>query len=102
HAFPVPGEFTSSLYSDAGDGYGPNRLDQYTLKLSGDRLDVHCETQGDYQESFKKLCFVLHRIAVQPGEILEALVDGVPCAVEHDLIECAPFKDLSLRFSYAG
>lgn len=102
HAYPVPGEYKSLVYSDAGDGYGPSRLDQYTLTLAEDVLQVHCETQGDYKDSFMKLRFVLHRNGMQPGEIREALVDGTPVMVMHDQFVCPPFKDLKLRLNPAG
>ena len=58
---PLPGDetpHTFRLYTDAGDGYGPSRVDTFTLQRRGDRLHVTREGSGEYPE--EEVVFRVH------------------------------------------
>jgi alpha-glucosidase len=48
------------LYSDAGDGYGDYRLDQLSLRQSGQALTLSKETRGDYRLPEQGFRLILH------------------------------------------
>ncbi len=48
---PLPGDespHTSRLYLDAGDGYGPARVETFTLRRRGEHVHLRREARGDY------------------------------------------------------
>lgn len=45
---PVEGSTSQCIYSDAGDGYGEWRLDQFRIERFADGLELFWEQQGDY------------------------------------------------------
>lgn len=72
HIYPPAAKFGSGLfYSDAGDGYGDFRLDQFSLQQNGGTLRLSKETRRSYQLPQQGYRLVLHDI--QPKRIV---VDG--------------------------
>jgi alpha-glucosidase len=68
---PSSGKGMGLLYSDAGDGYGDYRLDQFSLTQSDQELILSAETRGSYQLPFQEIRLVLHGI-----EARRVWVDG--------------------------
>jgi len=48
------------LYSDAGDGYGPYRVDNFHLRRAGDHYEFSGESNGDYPWTYGSVKLVLH------------------------------------------
>jgi len=64
------------LYSDAGDGYGPSRLDHFTLRLNpANRLSVDWHGQGDFPFPYTRVELVLHGA---PGRLEWGPAGGPP------------------------
>jgi alpha-glucosidase len=78
HLYPSEGvSTTSTLYNDAGDGYGAWRVDRYTMEQSGDELNIEWhQDAGDYLFPYKKINLHLHGFAASKvwidGELLPA------------------------------
>ena len=98
---PVQGPSTNYLYSDAGDGYGEWRIDQFRMVRDENGLELTWEQQGDYPFPYKSVQLQVHGISLQ-----QVWVDGteVPYqdnsveygnAVESDRIH--PFKQIRFQ-----
>jgi alpha-glucosidase len=59
------------LYSDAGDGFGPSRVDRFRLERRGDELVLSWEKEGDYPFPYTSVEIQLHSAVY-----LSAKVDG--------------------------
>ena len=95
HVFAVPDTSgTSLLYSDAGDGYGPWRLDRFSLSSSDEGLVLDWETEGEFSFPQEEV-----EIAFHGSPPHEALVDGTSAAIENARLRCRPFKRLEARFA---
>ncbi len=53
---------TTSLYSDAGDNYGPSRVDQFQLNRQNDMLTLTWAESGKFQWGYKNIQVVIHGI----------------------------------------
>jgi alpha-glucosidase len=42
------GDGGGRLYRDAGDGYGPHRIDRYTVRRTDDTVHVETTSEGDF------------------------------------------------------
>jgi alpha-glucosidase len=102
HAYPIQGNYNSQVFHDAGDGYGPYRLDQYTLSLDDDRLSIHCEPRGEYGADNAKIRIILHGINAELGGLRDLRIDGKPATVQGNQFECGSFREISLRLNHAG
>ncbi len=71
------GVWTSALYSDAGDGYGPSRVDRFTVRRAGPRLTVDRETNGRHPWPYAHTELVIH--GARPAR---AVIDGEERTVE--------------------
>jgi alpha-glucosidase len=72
HIYPSSAKSGAGLlYSDAGDGYGDFRLDQFSLLQSGGALTLSKETRGDYQLPEQGFRLILHVM-----EAKRVVVDG--------------------------
>ncbi|MDR7484403.1 MAG: glycoside hydrolase family 31 protein [Armatimonadota bacterium] len=78
------------LYSDAGDGYGPGRLDHFTLHPDGGRLRIVWTTEGTYPFPYGEVDVHVYGLPV-----CRVTVDGgrVPC--EHNRFRTGPFREAS-------
>ena len=48
------------LYSDAGDGYGPWRVDRFHLRQAGDHYEFSGDSEGDFPWPYGNVKLVLH------------------------------------------
>jgi alpha-glucosidase len=61
HVYPTTDfEASGRIYSDAGDGYGDWRLDEYQCSLTRDILKINCQTSGNYKTTYQEISIVLH------------------------------------------
>jgi len=61
---PGQGNHTSSLYSDEGDGYGPWRVDRFSLKSENGSYELLREVEGEF-ESHSRVWLVVHGAQVK-------------------------------------
>lgn len=66
-----PGDEVSLLYSDEGDGYGPNRVDKFQLTKTEDSVELEWDSEGEYPFPYTAINIILHGAA--PTSIM---VDG--------------------------
>lgn len=59
---PAPGSppVVSTLYADAGDGYGPWRVDRFTVQMDGGGINIHHEKEGGFVPNYSAVQFILH------------------------------------------
>lgn len=86
---PGAGSGQGRLYSDAGEGYGPGRLDTFRLERVADGLELAWEGEGDYPWPYPEVEVCLHGPALR-----RAWVDGVEVA-------CRPRRFRSQAFRKA-
>ena len=89
---PVQGEGSSCLYSDAGDGYGEWRLEQWTMVRNENGIELSWEQQGDYAFPYQSIQLHLHGVEAQ-----QAWVDGKEVILKDNQLQCDRFA--SVRFS---
>ena len=82
----------TQLYSDAGDGYGPSRLDQLHLVRLANSLELTREEQGDYPFPYTKVKLHLHGVKLQ-----QAWVDDVEVTCPCQELECDLFFKIRLQ-----
>jgi alpha-glucosidase len=61
---PGQGNYTSSLYSDEGDGYGPWRVDRFSLNCENGSYELLREIEGEF-ESHSCVWLVVHGAQVR-------------------------------------
>jgi alpha-glucosidase len=93
NVYPPPqGSARSTLFSDAGDGYGPTRLDRFTLSRAGDTLEMHWETQGEFALPYAPIRLQVH--GMQPSQ---AWLDGEEIDIHAGSLETGqPFRHLRI------
>jgi alpha-glucosidase len=89
---PLQGEGTSCLYSDAGDGYGPSRVDAFSISREGERLDYRWTQEGDFPFPYASVDVQLHAAICK-----QAWVDGEARVFEENRCSVAPFQHLHMR-----
>ncbi|MDF1500577.1 MAG: glycoside hydrolase family 31 protein [Anaerolineales bacterium] len=77
---------TGLLYSDAGDGYGPHRLDRFMLNRERDTLEISWEKEGGFPFPYDTIQLSVHGFA-----ITSANVDGETVELEAHTIQVSPF-----------
>jgi alpha-glucosidase len=87
HLYPPTGESGKGmLYSDAGDGYGPYRVDHFLFTHSAEGLLLKRNWEGDYPFPYREVCLDLHGM-----EASRVFVDGdeldIPAPVQHMHLE---------------
>jgi alpha-glucosidase len=80
------------LYSDAGEGYGPARIDQFSLSWENNGLRLNWQSQGSYPFPYPQI-----RIAVHGFNLLAARADGQALAMEGHAITSRPFQQAFLQ-----
>lgn len=68
-----PARPAARIYSDAGDGYGPGRLDSLYLRAAPDGIEITWEQEGEFPFPYDALVLQFH--GFQPAR---AQVDGSP------------------------
>jgi alpha-glucosidase len=81
------------LYSDAGDGYGPSRLDSFTIIPGATSLFLGWESQGDYPFPYAAADLRLH--GPTP---LYCWIDGTERRLDGNSIESGIFKQARFEF----
>jgi alpha-glucosidase len=61
---PGQGNYTSSLYSDEGDGYGPWRVDRFSLNSENGSYELLRAMEGEF-ESRSRVWLVVHGAQVK-------------------------------------
>jgi alpha-glucosidase len=80
------------LYSDAGDGYGSFRVDEFNLSRKGGELKLSREYRGDYQFPYQSIEIYLHGVKCE-----RAWVDGVEIQFSENRIQVDTFKQVRLQ-----
>lgn len=90
---PTPGSplQLQVLYSDAGEGYGPHRVDQFHLQHDATGLGLAWESRGDYPFPYPEIAVHVHGLA--PGRVW---VDGVEQAGS-EIRVTQPFERLRIE-----
>jgi alpha-glucosidase len=93
HFYAAPeGENNRSMYSDAGDGYGPSRIDRFETSRSGDRLTILWKKEGAFPFPYEDVSIVIHGI-----EIRQAFADGEKIACNENLLVTNMFNELRIE-----
>jgi len=64
------------LYSDAGEGYGPGRLDRFRLRRDGESLIFTWGHEGGYPFPYRDVTFCVHGMVVRRALVGGAEVSG--------------------------
>ncbi|MBD0266941.1 MAG: glycoside hydrolase family 31 protein, partial [Cyanobacteria bacterium Co-bin8] len=92
HLYPLPqGESQSQIYSDAGEGYGPSRLDHFCLSRQDNELTLAWTASGDYPWPYQKVRLQVHGLSLQ-----KAWVDDQEVLLQDGQVECLPFHQARL------
>jgi alpha-glucosidase len=91
---PIEGSSEGHLYSDAGDGYGEWRIDQFRMVRDENGLELTWEQQGEYAFPYKSVQVHLHGFELQ-----QAWVDGTEVDFQGNYIECAQFALIHINWA---
>jgi alpha-glucosidase len=93
HIYPSAENETveADLYSDAGDGYGLSRVDQFFLSWEDDNLRLDWQYGGDYPFPYPHV-----RLYVHGYRLLTSQIDGQALTVVDNSAECTPFRQAYL------
>ncbi|WP_420865306.1 hypothetical protein [Nodularia spumigena] len=80
------------VYSDAGDGYGEWRLDEFYLKRDGDILEITWQKQGNYTFPYNAVKLHFHGVEVQ-----QAWVDTQKVNFPNNCLEVEQFQRVRLE-----
>jgi alpha-glucosidase len=94
---PIEGCSEIHIYSDAGDGYGEWRLEQYWLVRDEKGLELIWETQGEYAFPYQSVQLHLH--SFEPEQVW---VDGKEVAIEGKTIELNRFQQVRFEEINSG
>jgi alpha-glucosidase len=94
HLYPArSGESEARLYSDAGEGYGPNRIDTFHIKQTKRHLELAWKSSGEFAFPYERVVVQVHGLEVE-----DSTVDGRKTPIEGARIELdPPFSRLVLR-----
>jgi alpha-glucosidase len=87
------GEWISTLYSDAGDGYGPNRTDTFRTFGERDTVRIAWDSTGEYPFPYPSLT-----LNVPHFELRECVIDGREAPVQGRTVITGQFRQVKLRF----
>ena len=94
HIYSLPeADTVSHLYSDAGDGYGPSRLDTFHLTCDEAHLKLDWDHTGAYPFAYDSVEIVLHATAPR-----SAWADGAEVHLVGNRILCDRFASLLVEF----
>ncbi|WP_414544043.1 TIM-barrel domain-containing protein [Nostoc sp. CCY0012] len=80
------------IYSDAGDGYGPWRLDEFYLEGDRHHLEIIWQQQGNYVFPYNTVRLQVHGVEVQ-----KAWVDGEEFNYQGNYLEIERFQRVCLQ-----
>ncbi len=84
---PPDGDGGGMLYSDAGDGYGPARVNRFRLRREANDLFLSWEHEGAYPFPYEAVTLQLHGMIAR-----RAFVDGVKVPCDGGRIRTRPFS----------
>ena len=96
HIYPIntsdsPILARGSLYTDAGDGYGPSRVDHFHLNRGQDGLELVHISDGEFHFPETGLTIKLHGV-----KAAQVSVDGNPVEVSANRAEVGDFKQVKI------
>jgi alpha-glucosidase len=89
---PITGIGLGTLYSDAGDGYGEWRLDEWRMTPQEAGFQLVWESYGSFEFPYSQIHLHFHGVEVQ-----QAWVDGAEVPVEGNHLQCGKFQQLNLQ-----
>jgi alpha-glucosidase len=84
---PVHGEARSTIYTDAGDGYGSSRLDHFSQFVRDEAVDLNWKKEGDYPFPYKGVILQFHGAACN-----QLIVDGEIIQLDNNRAELGMFE----------
>ncbi|AFY47205.1 family 31 glycosyl hydrolase, alpha-glucosidase [Nostoc sp. PCC 7524] len=91
---PVTGVGGGRVYSDAGDGYGAWRLDEFYLQRHEQNLEITWQQQGNYPFPYKNVKLHVHGLEVQT-----AWIDTQEVHYQNNCLEVEQFQQIILSYS---
>lgn len=88
---PTEPETIAKLYSDSGDGFGPWRLDEFSIRREGNVLTIQWQEQGEFPWSYETL-----EIQVHGAEVTQVQVDDQESLEPSHLLLSRKFITLKL------
>jgi alpha-glucosidase len=85
---------SSLLYSDAGDGYGEARIDQFEYQWIIDIQNISWKTSGDYPLTYSNVTLIFHG-----GRVIKAWIDDHEILLVGSRIEAGKFTSAKFQFS---
>jgi len=94
HLYPPQMEaHTTTLYSDAGDGYDASRLDRFQVRREDHGIEVIWEQQGEYPFPYEPVVFHVHGVEAQ-----QVWVDDGERGCEGNRVRCdRPFYRMYIK-----
>lgn len=92
HLYPINGSDSAlvargMLYSDAGDGYGPHRMDHFHLNRTSEGFELVRISDGDYPFTYNGMTMQLHGF-----KAAQIWVDGIEAVMKGNRAEVGDFK----------
>lgn len=81
----------SQLYLDAGDGYGPSRLDIFTLLYENQEFQLSWDTQGEFQWPYPEI-----EVEIFSGILREIRVDSQTIGIANNRVRLSKFKTIQI------
>jgi alpha-glucosidase len=96
HIYPVIASDSSfaargTLYSDAGDGYGPHRVDHFNFTRDQDGFELTRISDGDYPFPENGMTLQLHGY-----HATQVWVDGVEAVIKNNRVEVSVFEQVRI------
>jgi alpha-glucosidase len=94
HVYPdINNTSSSHVYFDAGDGYGPWRLDDFHLSYKQNTMEILWRKEGDFPFPFSFVSIQIH-----DKSIISATIDGENCPIQNNGFTTPVFQKLILWF----
>lgn len=90
---PEAGESHQTVvYTDAGDGYGPHRLDRLSLVRTDGGIEITWETEGDYDSPYTS-----YRVQLHGASAVLASIDRQDVSIEKNGVQTGRFRHLRFQ-----
>lgn len=98
HLYPPSGKSSpkreSALYQDEGDGYGPHRVDRFSMRKSRGQLRLTWKSEGDYPTPGDEVTLIIHGDDQASG----VEIDGEEGEIEGNKLLTPPFQKAIFSF----
>ena len=95
HCYPdLHGSCAGTVYSDAGDGDAPGRIDRFELVCDCDKWQLNWEVTGDYPFPYDAVRFTMYGM-----DLDEVSADECPIDFTEGIFTIAPFQSLTFTGS---